>query len=382
MGAMESQLSTYEYPGYRPGAVPTRPSGHPNPQPTAPRKVPSGWAKLWASLGLGVFAYVLIVLIQLAGVLIGRIRPIDENTLMAIAEVSAGIAALLFVIALGGKNIAKPSLKGMGEAWVAASWLFFANGLFVAIEIATFAMGIEHIEIAPDWPVRTAALALLCFGVGLFEEATMRGLCLNGLLARLGRTRGGVYCAVILSSLIFGMLHFDPLIDFNDSLQVAQNIMKVVQTGMCGFLLAAIMVKTRNLWAVATIHAANDFMLLFLTSGLTDTAVTTDYVHTGEEGLAILTVYSILCVMYLPFLFIGKRLIDAGSPWRGDFYHYDETPRYATNPTGYPSPAPLYPAAAAYYPVATTLDPANASRAPRHAKPPEIPEGNPHVQGL
>ena len=345
-------------------------------------RLPSGWGKLWAALGLGIASYLVLIAAEVVGVLAMQATEVDFNVVMASCELIAGAFALLFVFLLGGKHIARPQMAGMGEAWVAALWLFGANGIFVAIEIAGVALGTTSIDIAPDWPLRTLVLALLCIGVGLLEESTMRGLCLNGLLVRMGRTRGGVYGAIIISSLLFGLMHIDPLSGFDDPLLIGQNLMKALQTGMCGFLFAAILVKTRNLWAVATIHAANDFMLLFLTSGLTDTAVTTDYVHTGEEGLAILTVYSILCVMYLPFLFIGKRLIDAGSPWRGDFYHYDETPRYATIPTGYPSPAPLYPAATAYYPVATTLDPANASRAPRHAKPPEIPEGNPHVQGL
>lgn len=328
---------------------PNAPAPMPAPagQPAPAKHLPKGWGKLWAAFGLGVAAFLILGGIEAAGLIAGYAVDIDQNTLMAVAEVVAGTSALLFVLALGGKRIAHPSLQGMGEAWRAAAWLFVADGLFVVAEIVEVAMGIEPLELAADWPARMGILALLCFGVGLMEESTMRGLCLNGLLARMGRTRGGVYGAVIVSSLMFGLLHFDVFIDFGDPLQVAQNCMKVLQTGMCGFLFAAIMVKTRNIWAVASIHAANDFMLLAIANGLTDADVAADYVQTGNDGMAVLLLYCILCALYLPFLYVGKRLIDQASPWRGDFYHYHEASpaQPATPPAAYrPAPAPMQPA--------------------------------------
>ena len=258
------------------------------------------------------------------------------------------------------------------------------------------AAGFEQIELAADWPVRVGILALLCFGIGLFEETTMRGLCLNGLLARMGRTRAGVYGAAILSSLFFGLLHFDPLVGFDDPLLVAQNCMKVLQSGMCGYLLAAILIRTRNIWAVALIHGANDFMLLFISNGLTDATITTDYVQSGTDGMVVLGLYIVLCVLYLPFLFVGRKLIREASPWRGDFYHYGEevsaratssaTPEVANQPIQ-AAPIPEYPVATPVYapspfPAAeaaptqpaivptASASPAMRSSGPRHAAPP------------
>ena len=232
----------------------------------------------------------------------------------------------------------------------------------------------------------------------------MRGLCLNGLLARMGSTRGGVYAAIILSSLMFGFLHFNPLIDFGDQLQVAQNFMKVLQAGMCGFLFAAILVKTRNIWTVAIIHGADDFMLLFISSGLVGTELTTEYVSTGEEGIAILVVYSVLILLYLPFIFVGKKLIDQASPWRGDFYRYTETNPTTTRvnePISYAAPTPArYPSPAStpvLAPIAehptqpmqaapTTIDAATAKALRgKHARIPATSastEGTPYGQDL
>ena len=352
---MEQPVATY---------APDGQAAPPLAQPVQPRKrQPSGWGKLWAAFGLGVAAYVILIAIQIIVVLRAGAEASVSNEAMAVSELVAGVCALLFILALGGKRIARPSLKGMGTAWKAALWLFIADGLFVVLEAIEVALGFEQIEVAADWPVRVGILALLCFGIGLFEETTMRGLCLNGLLARMGRTRGGVYGAVILSSFFFGLLHFDPLAGFDDPILVAQNCMKVLQSGMCGYLLAAILVNTRNIWAVALIHGANDFMLLFIANGLTDASVTTDYVHSGDEGLAVLGVYIILCLLYLPFLFIGRRLINEASPWRGDFYHYGETA--ATPQRTAPAPANAPAPTAAVAPTSSTVFPT-----PTHATPP------------
>ena len=296
------------------------------PAPAPNPKQPSGWGRLFGALGFGMLAGIIMVGVQVAGIVVGYTAPVDMNALTTASELVGGMAALFFTIALGGKGLARPSMAGMSEAWRAAAWLFIVDGALVALETVELALGYETIDIAADWPVRIAGLALLCLGVGLFEESMMRGLCLNGLLARMGRTRGGVYGAVVLSSLMFGMFHMDVTVGFGEPLLVAQNVMKVLQTGMCGFLFAAILVKTRNLWTVIAIHAANDFMLLFITNGLTDAPVTTDYVQTGDAGTTILALYCTMCVLYLPFLRIGKRLIDQASPWRGDFYHCDSAP--------------------------------------------------------
>ena len=334
-------------------------------------RVPSGWGKLWAAFGLGVLSYVVLFAIQFVGAFAGYATGDGINTVVTVAEACAAIVAILSIVALGGKRMAKPSFRGMGTAFKAAAWLFIADGMLISIELVQIATGADTIDIADDWPMRVAMLALMCVAIGMAEETTMRGLCLNGLLARMGRTRGGVYGAVILSSLIFGLLHFDFLIDFTSAIEVAQNCMKVLQTGMCGFLFAAILLKTRNIWTVVIIHSLDDFVLLFITSGLSGTPLTTDYVQTGDNGIAILLVYCITCAIYLPFIFIGKRLIDEVGPWRGDFYHYGEAKQTASAPIA-TAVAPL----PGNIPVAEAVYPAHSQNIYQAPYPPANPKEN------
>lgn len=321
---------------------------------TPTRKAPSGWGKLWAAFGLGVLAFLVVIPASILGALAQVAWSVDYNVVYTIVETCAAIVAFLFFVALCGWKMGRPSVKGMGEAWKAAAWLFVVDGMLLALAIVEVIVGVEPFELSERWPMNTLVLAVLCLGVGIFEESTMRGLCLNGLLARMGRTRAGVYGAVIISSFLFGMLHFDPTINFSDPLEVAQNVMKVVQTGICGFLLAAIFIKTRNIWTAIIIHAANDFMLMFLSFGLMNEEIETEYVLSGNEGVEVLVVYCIICVLYSPLIIISKRLIDQASPWRGLFYKYDtaEANAGAMPPGARVGAAPLAPG----IPVATPVD--------------------------
>lgn len=328
------------------------------PDAVQPKKTPSGWGKLWAALGLGILGFIVYLLVQIAAVIFTFTVPIDLNTLMAVCELFGGALILLFVIALGGKAICKPSTKGMGQAWKAAAWLFIVDGGLLLFDLVWMLAEGETPDIVEGWFVRTLIVAALCLGVGLFEETLMRGLCLNGLLARMGRSTGGVFGAVILSSFFFGMLHYDFFIDYSDPMQIAQNVMKVVQTGMVGYILAAILVKTKNIWTVIVIHAANDFMLMFMSMGLSNEELSTEYVATGEEAVMTLTVYIVVCLLYTPLIVIGTRLIKETGPWRGDFYHYGEAPELTAQPaTPLPYAMPGAPNGQ-YPPVAQAMPPA------------------------
>ena len=69
--------------------------------------------------------------------------------------------------------------------------------------------------------------------------------------------------------------------------------------------------------------------------------------------------YVIICVIYVPFLFVGKRCIDEASPWRGGLYR----------PANQPAPqAPIaQPVAPAPVPLAQPVEQAERPRG-KHAR--------------
>ena len=293
-----------------------QPSAQANPYATRSVKQPSGWARLWGAFGLAF----LVVIIQTIAFLVGMMSHSNEG-MLTVGEVAGGIAAMLFVLVMGGRKMATPSLEGMGETWRIVRWLFLADAVIAVIDmVSTIAEG--SFELAELWPLRILMLVLMCAGIGLFEEATFRGLVFNGLLARMGTNKKGMFWAIVLSSLFFGVMHIDPTsVAWTDPSQILQVVLKVAQTGIFGFVAAVCVLETGNIWPIALVHGLNDFMLMFVYNGLMPEPVTTEYVSSGTDGLLAIGIYVALCVAYLPSLVVAYRtFLNHAAPDRGAFY--------------------------------------------------------------
>ena len=59
--------------------------------PAPSRRMPSGWAKLWAAFGFGVLAWAVMVAVDITGLLLGRNLGFDTNAVMAVAELCGGV---------------------------------------------------------------------------------------------------------------------------------------------------------------------------------------------------------------------------------------------------------------------------------------------------
>ena len=122
-------------------------------------------------------------------------------------------------------------------------------GVFVLLGTA-----MKNEGMVSDWPLQLALVIMLCLLVGTFEEGLFRGVVFSGLLARFGETRRGLIGAVIVSSLIFGFVHVTPSImngQVVTGLDMAQAALKTLQAGILGAFLAALFLKTRNIWGIA-----------------------------------------------------------------------------------------------------------------------------------
>ena len=304
------------------------------PQPAI--KQPSGWGKLWAAFALAFLTLIIQGFALVAGLLTG-----SDFAGYATAELASGLAALLFALALGGKWLIVPSLQGMRETWELFKWLFIVDAVVAVIGVASVVTE-GSFELAQMWGLRVIILFLMCLGVGMFEEATFRGLVFHGLLARAGATKRGIVVAVVLSSLLFGMVHIDPTsTNFADPSQLIQALFKIMQTGIFGFIAAVAVLKTKNLWPVIIIHGLNDFMLMLLSNGLMSAPLDTAYVSEGDEGVMIIGIYLLLCIAYMPsFMAAYRTLKEYPAPDRGQFY------RARTYPAGQVyAPAGAYPVA-------------------------------------
>lgn len=102
--------------------------------------------------------------------------------------------------------------------------------------------------------------ALNMFFVGMNEEVMMRALVLNVFRMKYGETDEGNKKAVLLSALIFGLIHLPNVFFMSPTTVVVQ----AVNAASAGVLFAVIYLKSGNLWANIIIHMVVDFLSLFV----------------------------------------------------------------------------------------------------------------------
>lgn len=103
--------------------------------------------------------------------------------------------------------------------------------------------------------------------VGIMEELAFRGILLPLLLTRFGKTKRGMLQSVILSSVIFGLVHFLNLIE---GAGIVPTLLQVGYSMLTGAMLAVLFLGTGNLVGCVAVHAVFNFGGLaveFLTEG-------------------------------------------------------------------------------------------------------------------
>lgn len=96
--------------------------------------------------------------------------------------------------------------------------------------------------------------------VGLNEEIWMRSLILNIFLKKYETSKKGVWKSIILSAIVFGVIHIPNIMFINPITLMVQ----VINATSAGILFAVIFIKCRNIWSVAAIHGIVDWLSLFV----------------------------------------------------------------------------------------------------------------------
>ncbi len=99
--------------------------------------------------------------------------------------------------------------------------------------------------------------------VGVVEEVLYRGLIFNSFRKYFGESKKGVYRAVLLSALVFGIVHLTNLI-FTPDLVIA-TITQVIYAFFFGVLFNVIYYRTDNLLPCIIMHGVFDFISVFWT---------------------------------------------------------------------------------------------------------------------
>lgn len=129
--------------------------------------------------------------------------------------------------------------------------------LFSIVFIAYIVLNIEFKTISSDKIPLLLLMIISCLGVGIFEEVVIRGLALGLLLKAWGKSKKGIYFAVLFSSLIFGLGHIQNFLSGKAGL--VTTLCQIGYATFIGVMLAAILIRCDfNLWWCAILHALFD----------------------------------------------------------------------------------------------------------------------------
>lgn len=219
--------------------------------------------------------------------------------------VLAAVAAAVLALATGWRGL-RPSAVGLTET-LRMCWFMILIMCFLGF-YSIWAQLRFDMPMRPDWLLTTVKVIVLCLSVGAFEELLFRGVLFDYLLERWGKTTTGIITAVMVSSALFGFAHVVPALIENTAvggLGVSQAVLKIVQAGMMGVLLCAVVLKTKNIWNAVLIHALIDFFPILSTYLFTTTGATSgEYVSSDvSTGIVVIIVYVICILLSLPFYY-------------------------------------------------------------------------------
>lgn len=168
--------------------------------------------------------------------------------------VSQGLVSVLLVVLLSKMGLLQAAGFTRPSQWkqLWLLWPLLALSVVNGLDVFTGALVI-------DGSKQTAIIlyTLLYISVGFVEEILFRGVMMTIMVQKWGTTRKGIYKAVIVSSVLFGLLHLVNLAMGRYSLLAA-----ATQTGYAlffGVFFGACMLRNNSIWPVIFGHTVFDF---------------------------------------------------------------------------------------------------------------------------
>lgn len=171
------------------------------------------------------------------------------------AEGISILFALLLLKVFDKMNIFKMKRGTFFQGIFTGGFLFTISILSLMGNMANMQMNGERF--APISHIIAFVFAMLA--IGMSEEFVFRGIIFGSLLEKFPKTRKGVYAAVTVSGLIFGLAHASNMLSGASFEGV---FVQMVSAIFLGALLAAIYFRSRNIWVVVFLHAFMDFSAL------------------------------------------------------------------------------------------------------------------------
>ena len=167
---------------------------------------------------------------------------------MTVTRLIGGVIFLSMMINLGYRvlnPVRSPFLRSL---------VFCLPAFLVAVNNFPFIPVITGKATINGSPEKIALLLIECFCIGFFEELAFRGLFL-WIAQRKRGDRRWIFCSILLSSVVFGLIH---LINLFESSPIAV-LMQIGYSALIGAMCSVVLLKTANIWFCVVIHGLFNF---------------------------------------------------------------------------------------------------------------------------
>lgn len=191
-----------------------------------------------------------VLMMAVTGFTAGVLRkPYDNVTSAILGRIFVIISAIFLMWKLGWLEAARITRLGIGQVW-----LFALGGLiyYACASLYTFYGSVSFdFSILPRLP--TSRLTVLThFMVALNEEILFRGIVLYVLIRAWGSTARGWIGSLVLSSLLFAILHATQI--FTDRLEPSSALFLVLGTFIISIWWGALALAGGSIWPSVLLH--------------------------------------------------------------------------------------------------------------------------------
>ena len=175
----------------------------------------------------------------------------DDQMYLLLSRFVGGGACLLFMVDFSFTKILFP----LGNKKALLALLAFP-GFIIAINNFPFVSYIAGDCTVTSGPRSILLYALICLGVGFFEELAFRGCAFMLLLKSRTQSKAKIFLAIFLSSVVFGLIHLVNLFFGASPISV---LLQMGYSALIGALCSMVLLLTRNIWLCVLLHATYNF---------------------------------------------------------------------------------------------------------------------------
>ena len=250
-----------------------------------------------------------------------REKPVSRSILFAVASILVlnGVSWIFSImppyVAVGYANEIAAIVWPLAVLlWFGYGWTLKRGKFFKTLVCGMFWLVIQSYALAgmawtvmqePGFRWRSPILIVLgllsMFGVGFREEAIFRGIIANAIGCRLGKDRRGVWKSVLLSGLIFGLVH---LVTLFHGVNPIAALVQCATASALGMVFTAVYYRGGSLWGLVFLHSLTDIAGMFR-SNFTELATDLDDLNQlNPLSLILIPIF----LLVLAFLLRKKKM--------------------------------------------------------------------------